>query len=664
MTNLSGHFRKARGFSGIDIYNLTVVLYYNVQEQKVVCEGVGNEMKKLFKNKDTIYWFWLVSYLTMVLVFLLLISYVFVRSQSAMRDEMIKTNTTVSHLIRSNIYSMKNSLDILSQQLTLNKLLLSISNVEDWSSNDVYLDIKNLSTDLNSSLSFYDFIEELCIYYPKSDKMIINGGILNASRKYKDYFVENHISADGEYAQWKKFATQKHAFQLYSTEDKKPVYFHSIFVGNKVTAVIIITLKDYEIENIINLQGHNAGNVILLNNLDEPVYFLNSDAVTFFEGYSPSYNSPMDIVSVNDERFIVFSGKVGSKTNFIYYVPEISFMEDIKKTFYNMYSVTGIFVLIGVGLSLFFSGASYKPHRIAREKYNKASFDLMLSKYLYGTRKHPDLTELFSVYNLTFSFRKYFVALISINDIDDNTLDFGSVNEYGLIESAVSNVIDELIGVDYQSIYVYLYENILFCLTGTDITDEDLIENAAKAAFSDAAGFLFENLHIDFTVYVSGIFTDLDDVRNRYNEVYDFYNSRHGIKDIVIFCNKQVENSASKGDSDKAEELVNDVAAYVEQHYANENLNVNAIGVHFNLSPNYISSLFKQNRGDMLRNYISEVRMKNAKEMLSLNVNIDEVAKKCGFSSTRSFRRAFNRHYGIPPSEYKKAVLRTPKNGQ
>jgi two-component system response regulator YesN len=97
------------------------------------------------------------------------------------------------------------------------------------------------------------------------------------------------------------------------------------------------------------------------------------------------------------------------------------------------------------------------------------------------------------------------------------------------------------------------------------------------------------------------------------------------------------------------------IKTYVDKNYSDCNMNIASIAYDMDLTPKYMSKLFKDETGDGLLNYINIVRINHAKELLKYsNTNIDEVAILVGFSNSRSFRRNFHKVTGITPTEYRK----------
>lgn len=96
-----------------------------------------------------------------------------------------------------------------------------------------------------------------------------------------------------------------------------------------------------------------------------------------------------------------------------------------------------------------------------------------------------------------------------------------------------------------------------------------------------------------------------------------------------------------------------EVSAFVKDHYADINLSVSMIGIHFGITPQYVSKLFKEQTGQGLHDHISQVRTEAAKALLQEGVTIEETSARVGFSSSSAFIRVFKKYEGITPGRFK-----------
>lgn len=93
---------------------------------------------------------------------------------------------------------------------------------------------------------------------------------------------------------------------------------------------------------------------------------------------------------------------------------------------------------------------------------------------------------------------------------------------------------------------------------------------------------------------------------------------------------------------------------YIEGNLT-QRLTLNQVASSINLSPNYLSSLFKKELGVGFVDYITEKRVERAKELLeNTGLKTYEVAQKAGFVDESYFSKTFKRITGKRPSAFRK----------
>ncbi len=104
----------------------------------------------------------------------------------------------------------------------------------------------------------------------------------------------------------------------------------------------------------------------------------------------------------------------------------------------------------------------------------------------------------------------------------------------------------------------------------------------------------------------------------------------------------------------KEARLTENIKQYIAEHLDDINLNVERLGIVFELNANYLSKIFKQQTGELLKDYILKIRMKEAKRLLTTtNEKIADIAKKVGYTEITSFNRRFKSVTGVSPSQYR-----------
>lgn len=102
-------------------------------------------------------------------------------------------------------------------------------------------------------------------------------------------------------------------------------------------------------------------------------------------------------------------------------------------------------------------------------------------------------------------------------------------------------------------------------------------------------------------------------------------------------------------------ETICQVKQYIQEHYAEE-ISLGKISEVVYMNPYYFSTFFKKETGQNYKNYVIEVRMKEAMKLLmETDMKTYELAKAVGYNDVRSFTEKFKEFYGESPSGYKKA---------
>ncbi len=97
------------------------------------------------------------------------------------------------------------------------------------------------------------------------------------------------------------------------------------------------------------------------------------------------------------------------------------------------------------------------------------------------------------------------------------------------------------------------------------------------------------------------------------------------------------------------------ILQYCKAHYK-ENITVEQISKNLHLSRSTISHIFSSRVCMNFCDYINSLRLTDAEQMLkNKNYSITEISYLCGFSTIRTFNRAFRNRYGVSPSAFRKS---------
>lgn len=93
---------------------------------------------------------------------------------------------------------------------------------------------------------------------------------------------------------------------------------------------------------------------------------------------------------------------------------------------------------------------------------------------------------------------------------------------------------------------------------------------------------------------------------------------------------------------------------YIQSHYHNSQLSLQTVSDAVNISASYLSHLFSQETGTTLIEYLTNIRIEKAKELLLKTHNKTyEIATQVGYSDSHYFCRTFKKVTGLTTRQYK-----------
>ncbi len=139
-------------------------------------------------------------------------------------------------------------------------------------------------------------------------------------------------------------------------------------------------------------------------------------------------------------------------------------------------------------------------------------------------------------------------------------------------------------------------------------------------------------------------------VRSRIYELLDLLVSSFGTRQAAV----KGENPVRAGKVSDDEKLQK-IFAYVSGHY-HENAGLKEIAESMFVSVSALSRFFHRKTGMYYNEYVTEVRLSHAAELLaSTERSVTRIAGECGFSNASLFSKVFHEHYGKTPLEFRNA---------
>ena len=287
--------------------------------------------------------------------------------------------------------------------------------------------------------------------------------------------------------------------------------------------------------------------------------------------------------------------------------------------------------------------------------------------------------------NLKKQLKKIKAAILALKDVIGDIKVFIALSSEKTEFKDVTNCIEEvkiaILNKIVMNADILEYSN----MQNTSIKSEEIIDTKFRKEFLFNIETLNQTEQIELfnklKANLKTINVDGQLVLNIYKDIIDLFN--FGIKNYgIIIKNKDLEDSLIKEfyrlcsiddifdnllfktndsliDWKNEKKLENSKPIRIAKQYINENYNLpltlEIIGDRIGFNPTYFSSVFKKETGKNFLEYLTEIRIQNAKQiLLDTDKNIVDVCEQVGFKDFKYFTKIFKKTTGLSPSDYRK----------
>lgn len=239
-------------------------------------------------------------------------------------------------------------------------------------------------------------------------------------------------------------------------------------------------------------------------------------------------------------------------------------------------------------------------------------------------------------------YAKYLLGCGNIFDLQDEKLDCttSKVKEISVDEKKIAECVDRLDSTSLLSYIDELYTNVLFQNKDYD----DLVRVTQSLYIMLKKYYDLMPPIIDKTVISlprNGLFwLDIKGINSwmkcRFKTLIDDYR-------------KQIESRFSR-------EVIK-AMEFIYRYFSNKDLKINQIAYHVGFSSGRLSVIFKKETGRTVNEFITDHRIKKAKDLLDEGYyKVYQVANMVGYSSSQYFSQIFYLKTGIKPNDYRKGI--------
>jgi two-component system, response regulator YesN len=108
------------------------------------------------------------------------------------------------------------------------------------------------------------------------------------------------------------------------------------------------------------------------------------------------------------------------------------------------------------------------------------------------------------------------------------------------------------------------------------------------------------------------------------------------------------------GNDDGQSVMIRRAIDFIKKNYSNPSISLEYVAEYIKLNPSYLGKLFKESTGIHFTEYINQLRLDSAKELLAnTNESINNISSLVGFNSNTYFVTCFKKYTGLTPAKFR-----------
>ncbi|WP_010497690.1 helix-turn-helix domain-containing protein [Paenibacillus elgii] len=514
-------------------------------------------------NKHSVIVTWLISYISVLLVPIMISAILYAATWHVVESEINRANESMLRQMEQAIDGNLAGIERLSLEIALNRRVAGFINAQQPLTDSDYYDLVSIAGDLRVYQVANDFIEQIYIYYKNSDTVLSARDHIDSRTLYGRLREKDGTS----YEEWKAFFDKRYIREYVPVTmrgDGEPVkavmYAKSITLDHtdQPGAVIVFVIKDSKLlDNIAPANQASIAVVDKQNRLVASTGFDHNPAAPVYDRLTNKHGLLYETIS-GKEVAVSYTTSDSTGWKYVSMIPAELFDDKMKTMKLLIYSSIGLSLVIG-GIVTFLSlRKNYNPISVLIRSLSVKSgisFDEGSNEYGYleealnttfaekekidqRLRRHRDairshlfqsllkgrleqnvpVHESFAAHDIRLASPYFAVLLFHIDH-------YGKLDSSGypdprmdrLLHFIIMNVVEEVAGSVHHAFTTEM-DDMLACIVnfGAEPDEEELRRIAAQVK-----SFLLDHFHIRLTAAISGIHQELYGIPHAYQETLE-----------------------------------------------------------------------------------------------------------------------------------------------
>lgn len=169
--------------------------------------------------------------------------------------------------------------------------------------------------------------------------------------------------------------------------------------------------------------------------------------------------------------------------------------------------------------------------------------------------------------------------------------------------------------------------------------------------------YLMVDMFFCVSKFLEGLDSGAQELMDKFGDVEEIKMRIHSTEQMVQYMKELFTAAMKLRDSlsqDKYSRLLEEAQKYVKQNYSSNEISLNMVASHVGISPSYFSTIFRQEIGSTFTEYLTEIRMEKARELLRCtSKKTAEIAYDVGYKDAHYFSYIFKKTQGLTPKDYR-----------